>query len=47
VANPADLLRQAVATVEADLSGQCPEFAPIPKYLLLQLSATLKKALRI
>ncbi|ABD70834.1 hypothetical protein Rfer_3125 [Rhodoferax ferrireducens T118] len=29
VTNPADLLRQAVATVEADLIGQSPEFAPI------------------
>ena len=47
VTNPADLLRQAVASVGADLIGQSPESAPIPKYLSLQLSATLKKALRI
>jgi hypothetical protein len=35
VTNPADLFRQAVASVEADLIGQSPESAPISKHLSL------------
>lgn len=47
VTKPADLLRQAAASVAADLVRQSPESALISNYLWLQLSATLKKALRI
>jgi len=46
VTRPADLLRQAAASVEADLVGQSPESAPILRLFQTTFSYNCRQLLR-